>query len=220
MDWQRARSDEKKNERKKDLYEAALLLFKQKGYSNVSLSGIAEEAGFSKSNVYRYYGSREEIFLSIFADLMQQWGKSSLRLLNTLEPGTTAKTFAENWVKAFTENRQLLDLKPLLFTSLEQNSSYEQLLVFKTHAKGILNELAADIERIFPEMSSAQVWEFLKFSHMTISGLWAAASYNDAMKQVYTREQFQELKPEFEKDAIYAIEVLIVGIKAKAALDE
>ena len=220
MNWQRARSDEKKSERKKDLYDAAFVLFKQKGYSNVSLSGIAEKAGFSKSNVYRYFGSREEIFLSIFADLMQQWGIISLKGMNQLEPGTSARTFAKHWVAAFLQNRRLLELKPLLFTSLEQNSSYEQLLVFKTHAKAILNDLAADIQRIFPEMSSAQVWEFLKFSHMSISGLWAAASYNDAMKQVYTHEQFKELKPNFEEDAINAIEVLIIGIKAKAVLDE
>jgi len=62
MNWQRARTDEKKNERKEAIYQAALTLFKKNGYDKVSFNGIAAEAGFTKSNMYRYFSSKEDIF--------------------------------------------------------------------------------------------------------------------------------------------------------------
>jgi len=37
MNWQRARTDEKKNERKEAIHKAAFTLFKKNGYDNVSL---------------------------------------------------------------------------------------------------------------------------------------------------------------------------------------
>jgi AcrR family transcriptional regulator len=41
MNWQRARTDDKKNERKEAIYQAALTLFKDKGYEGVSFNAIA-----------------------------------------------------------------------------------------------------------------------------------------------------------------------------------
>ena len=76
MNWQRATTDEKKNERKDVIYSAALALFKENGYDKVSFNGIAAKAGFTKSNMYRYFSSKEEVFLSIFAALFKQWTAS------------------------------------------------------------------------------------------------------------------------------------------------
>jgi len=73
MNWQRARTDENKNERKEAIYKAAFSLFKKNGYDKVSFNGIAAEAGFTKSNMYRYFSSKEEIFLNIFANLFEAW---------------------------------------------------------------------------------------------------------------------------------------------------
>jgi AcrR family transcriptional regulator len=71
MNWQRATTDEKKVERKEAIYKAALLLYKKKSYESISFNAIAVEAGFTKSNMYRYFSSKEEIFLNIFAQLFQ-----------------------------------------------------------------------------------------------------------------------------------------------------
>ncbi|WP_033078907.1 TetR/AcrR family transcriptional regulator [Thalassotalea sp. ND16A] len=46
MNWQRARTDEKKNERKEAIFKAAFALFKKRGYDNVSFNSIAAEAGY------------------------------------------------------------------------------------------------------------------------------------------------------------------------------
>ncbi|WP_231870349.1 MULTISPECIES: TetR/AcrR family transcriptional regulator [unclassified Marinomonas] len=60
-----------KSERKEAIYQAAFTLFKEKGYEGVSFNGIAAQAGFTKSNMYRYFTSKEEVFLNVFGDLFE-----------------------------------------------------------------------------------------------------------------------------------------------------
>ena len=50
--------------RRKQILDAAILLFDQQGFSATKISDISEQAGISKGLVYRYFNSKEEILLS------------------------------------------------------------------------------------------------------------------------------------------------------------
>ena len=45
------------------ILEAALKLFKEKGFSAVKINDIAKEAGVGKGTIYEYYSSKEELLL-------------------------------------------------------------------------------------------------------------------------------------------------------------
>lgn len=214
MNWQRARTDDKKNERKEAIYLAALTLFKQKGYNNVSFNGIASEAGFTKSNMYRYFSSKDDIFLNVFADLFQTWVNDFTAQLQALPKNATAKKFAHAWVHSLLAQPKLLDLMPLLFTSLEKNSSFEQLVEFKSLSMNLLYGLTLDITRIYGDIADEKAFRLLTLSYAATANYWAANSQSEALKKVYQLEKFQMLKPNFEKDLIAAIEVIIYGLKA------
>ena len=214
MNWQRARTDEKKNERKEAIYKAAFALFKKNGYDNVSFNGIASEAGFTKSNMYRYFSSREEIFLNVFADLFEKWFEDCSKRLQKLEQDEEIKHFAKTWVKSLMSHPQFLDLTPILFLSLEKNSSFEQLLEFKKLAKNLLYKISIEISRIYPDIQTEKAFKFLTLSYAATSNYWAAASQNEALKKIYQQDEFKELKPNFEKDLTTSIEIIIQGIKA------
>jgi len=160
MNWQRARTDEKKNERKEAIYQAAFTLFKNNGYDRVSFNAIAVEAGFTKSNMYRYFSSKDEIFLNIFADLFEQWADDFSQQLQTLKQEVKAKSFAGIWVNTMLSQPNLLDLMPILFTSLERNSSFEQLLEFKRLAMKLLYGLTLDITRIYPDFEGEKALSY------------------------------------------------------------
>lgn len=214
MNWKRATTDEKKIERKEAICQAAFLLFKQNGYDKVSFNNIAAEAGFTKSNMYRYFSSREEIFLNIFSELFERWLDDCCKRLRALEQGAEPSQYADIYVQSLLAHRQFLDLTPILFTSLESNSSYEQLVEFKRLAKGLLFKLAMEIGRIYPEMDMEKAFKLLNLSHAATSSGWAAASDNAALNKLYEQEEFQELKPDFERDLSSAIEIFIRGIQA------
>ena len=71
--FQRARDPEQKAQRRQELLGAARALLAADGLAGVGLSAIARAAGLAKSNVYRYFGSREEILMALLADDAFAW---------------------------------------------------------------------------------------------------------------------------------------------------
>jgi AcrR family transcriptional regulator len=214
MNWQRARTDENKNERKEAIYQAAFTLFKKNGYDKVSFNAIAVEAGFTKSNMYRYFSSKDEIFLNVFANLFELWAGNFSQQLRTLKQGAKAKAFADIWLNTMLSQSKLLDLMPILFTSLERNSSFEQLLEFKRLSIKLLYGLTLDITRIYPEIADEKAFKLLNLSYAATTNSWTATTQSDALTKLYQLEEFQALQPDFEKDLTTSIEIIIQGLKA------
>ena len=209
---QRARTSTQKDERKEAICKAAVTLFKKSGYEQVSFNGIASEAKFTKSNMYRYFSSKEEIFLTIFADLFQDWQKDYLKKLKVFKENENIHTFALNWVNSFLQYPKFLDLIPILFISLEKNSSYEQLIKFKTLSRNLLYEIACEISRVYPNLQGAKAFKLLNLCYAVTSTFWSANSQNEALKKIYLQEEFKEMKPDFDRDLIEAIEIIVKGI--------
>ena len=212
MEWQRARSENKKNERREAIFDAATTLFQKRGYENVSLNAIAAEAKFTKSNMYRYFSSREEIFLNIFSTLFESWVDDCVRRLRKLDEGVALERFAKVYVESMKNHKKFLDLTPLLFTSLERNSSFEQLVVFKTLAKNRLQEIAAEVCRIFPVLSFPQAFTYLDLTFAATKSYWAASTENEALKKIYAMPEFKELRTDFETDLSAAIPIILRGL--------
>lgn len=55
-----------KEERKKQILEAAKTVFIEKGYASATTAGIAKEAEIAEVTLFRYFSSKQELFESIF----------------------------------------------------------------------------------------------------------------------------------------------------------
>jgi len=51
----------KAQESRKKIFDTAVALFDQKGYDNVSIAEICEEAGFATGSFYYYFGSKDRV---------------------------------------------------------------------------------------------------------------------------------------------------------------
>lgn len=215
MNWQRARTDDKKNERKDAIHIAAYDLFKEQGYEKVSFNNIAKQAGFTKSNMYRYFSSKEDIFLSVFTQLFEAWFDEFHSELLTIEANAKPELFANAWVKASLNHQSFLDLTPILFVSLEANSSYEQLINFKRLSRGLLYQISVQIGRIFPDIQDEKAFKLLTMSYAAMSNYWAGSTQNDTLTKVYQLEELQDMQPQFEYELTTAIVITIKGLLAK-----
>lgn len=65
MDSKEVRKQRIRDAKTKIILDAALHVIAKKGYHETRLEDIGEEAGFSKSALYRYYKDKDEIFISI-----------------------------------------------------------------------------------------------------------------------------------------------------------
>src|ERR1700742_4517861 len=71
--FQRARQPAQIEKRRESILHAALTLFQRNGLENVSLNDIASEVELAKSNIYRYFDSREHIYLIVLQRLAAQF---------------------------------------------------------------------------------------------------------------------------------------------------
>ena len=77
MTWQRARSEEQKDERLRQITDAAEKLFQKKNYAEITLKDIAEQLSFTRANLYKYAKTKEEIFLMVFQKHVNHWVKAT-----------------------------------------------------------------------------------------------------------------------------------------------
>ena len=61
-------TDEEQLRRRKQIFDASVHLFLEKGFNETSMREIAAAAGIGKSTLYDYYKSKDEILVSYFAN--------------------------------------------------------------------------------------------------------------------------------------------------------
>lgn len=67
---------ERARQTKKELMEAAVSLFGEKGYNATTILEITERAGYAKGNFYRYWKSKDDIFLEIMEQRLKDYRKT------------------------------------------------------------------------------------------------------------------------------------------------
>ncbi len=110
MAW---KQKEKSQQTKHELMESAVLVFGQKGFTASTIAEITEKAGYAKGNFYRYWKSKDDIFLDIMEKRLREYRASRqeglLRARNAQEALDVLIDFLEtiiddeNWSKVFLE---------------------------------------------------------------------------------------------------------------------
>ncbi len=126
----RARSEAQKEQRMNEIKQAAADLFREKRYHEITLKSISERLGWSHAALYKYVGTKEEIFLELCSDARNAYTSS---LLSAYPEGCSypLDVLARVWAEQLSSHRDYLAYSDLLFTIIETNVSAERLAAFK-----------------------------------------------------------------------------------------
>ncbi|MBP3885757.1 MAG: TetR family transcriptional regulator [Olsenella sp.] len=146
-DYIRARSPERKRERMDAIMRAADALFARRPYHQITMGTIAEELGWSRSNLYKYAATQEEIFLALHTAKNRAWleelvcdlgGTSDDGAMRRGAPdGTTGgvtlptREFARVWAEVTERHASFLRYQEILTSVIESNVTLERLTEFK-----------------------------------------------------------------------------------------
>lgn len=81
-----ARKEREKQRRREEILAAARELFYEKGYQLTTVEEIAEAAEISKGTVYLYFGSKDELYVSV---ILEGFGELEKRLVSAVESGAS-----------------------------------------------------------------------------------------------------------------------------------
>jgi AcrR family transcriptional regulator len=68
MDRTLSRKERERQFKRREIVDAARVVFAQRGFANATLDEIAEKAEFGKGTLYNYFSSKEELFETVLAD--------------------------------------------------------------------------------------------------------------------------------------------------------
>src|ERR1700722_16045215 len=71
--FQRARSEEQREVRRRAILEAAAAMLAEMPVAQVTLNELSRRVGLAKSNVLRYFESREAVLLELLDSAWQEW---------------------------------------------------------------------------------------------------------------------------------------------------
>ncbi|MDF1566037.1 MAG: TetR family transcriptional regulator [Deltaproteobacteria bacterium] len=217
FDWQRARQPEQKEQRRQEILRAAAKLFDETGLEKASLSKIACSAGLSKAALYRYFESREAIFLELLGGELTGWvarfEAALAPLAGSNDPARVARAFAASLV----DSHRLGALSAATPTILEHNVSEEVVVAFKTGLIPLFLRLANSLHAALPALSMEQVRELLAFAHSAINGLWPAAHPPPAVQRALARPELELFRVPWGPTLERMIQLLLEGALAEGA---
>ena len=128
-DYIRARSPEQKQERMEAIMAAADALFQEHPYHQITMGTIAEKLGWSRSNLYKYAATQEEIFLELHSEKNRAWLEDLAGSLATA-PLPPAE-FARIWAETTDRHGSFLRYQDIVISIIESNVTLERLTEFK-----------------------------------------------------------------------------------------
>ena len=144
-DYQRARSPEQKAERMDAIMDAAEGLFSELPYHEITMGLIAKELGWSRSNLYKYSSTQEEIFLALHSRANRAYIDDLLKTFDSL-PLPDAE-FAKRWAAVTARHPEFLRYQEILTSIIESNTSFERLVEFKRSFMEMLSPLVALLQQ-------------------------------------------------------------------------
>ncbi|GIH26902.1 TetR family transcriptional regulator [Acrocarpospora phusangensis] len=211
----RARRPEQKRLRREAILVAARELAIQVGVQQVSLGGVAAAVGLAKSNVVRYFGTREEIYLELAADAWQEWGEAVTPLLRA--GGDPIAVLTETL-----EARPLFcDLLSQTVITLERNVSMEAARVFKRLMLRIIAEVGAEVAAARPGLTESEGAELVGTASALAGTLYPIVNPSPVMVELYAQNpDIAAACPRFAPTMLRTLTAIAIGLPAMRERDQ
>ena len=209
--WIRARSDEQKEQRINEIVSATEKLYEKYTYEDITFVQIAKEAGFTRSNLYKYFKSKEEIFLEFLKYDIKLWKRDLLNNYNK-NGFYLVDEFAVIWVELLQKNKRLLELISILYLHLEKEVSYDSLLYFK---KSFIKDYYLIIEHLIEKIkgfTAETVADFINLQAALGIGLFQMTDLSENQSKILENPEFSQYQIDFRERFIKSVKYILEGL--------
>lgn len=153
---------------------AARELAGERSVREVSLGDIARRVGLAKSNLLRYFESREDIFLRL---LLREWDEWRIGASAQLRNGSaTPEGVAAAIARTLAERPLFCDLISEMSSVLERNVSAPAVRAFKAQSLDQVDGLGAVVADQLDHLDVDQARETVAAALIITAGLWPLAN--------------------------------------------
>lgn len=155
-----ASSVERTNSRKEEIISACEKLYKTKSFKEITIKEIGNIISFSRTSIYNYYETKEEIFLAILTKEYEEWISDLNKIIETKEQLNNDE-MARATAETLDKRHQLLKILSMNHYDLEENSRIEMLTEFKITYGRTLKTMRDFLTKFRPDMDEQKKDEFI-----------------------------------------------------------
>jgi AcrR family transcriptional regulator len=217
--FQRARRPEQMAARRSAILAVARAMLSDKNVADISLRELSDRVGLAKSNVLRYFDSREAIFLEVLDEQCRAWlaevedrlGKPRPRKANYASEIRVATTIADS----LAERRLLCDLLGSMAGVLERNISGQFARDFKARAMANTSAFAQLVSRQLPWLPT-EFTEFFAEGALTLTaGMYPFSVPTEPVRAAMAEMGYPEPRQRFTDGLRAGLVTWLVGAAAR-----
>lgn len=146
--------------RKEEIINACEQLYQTMSFKDITLKEIGNVTSFTRTSIYNYFQTKEEIFLALFQREYDRWNEDLTNILKENEQ-LTKKELAELISHSLAGRQQLLKLLSMNIFDMEANSRQELLTAFKLSYGRSMQLIAMVLQKFCPEMTVSDIQNFI-----------------------------------------------------------
>ena len=219
--FQRARSDEQRAIRREAILDTVAAMLEEMPVADVSLNELSRRVGLAKSNVLRYFDSREAVLLELLDSLTHEWLE---HLTEEIPAAVSARARFERraeqlagvFSQSLAERPVLCDLLSAQAAVLEHNVSVEAIASFKRRGIANANALVRLVNDALSELTEDQSWRLVLGAVLITSALWSHATPPQAVLDAYEQDpELRAMRLEFAATLEDYFITLAIGLNAR-----
>lgn len=223
--FQRARSEAQREARRQAILGAAAAMLAEMPVVEVTLNELSRRAGLAKSNVLRYFESREGVLLELLDSQWRDWlGQLDRDLAAAVDPAGPATARCDQLAAAvaasLASRPMLCDLISAQAAVLERNVSPQVAAQYKRASLAGIAALGELILGCVPELGAPDAGKLAGATVMTAGALWPHAQPSAAMLAAYQADpELAALRLDFTGTLREVLAVMIAGLLARGGRD-
>ena len=168
--------------RKEEILQACAVLYETHGFKETTLKEIGAAANLTRTGIYLYFQTKEEIFLALLAKEYDGW-VAEMQAVMAEKPAMSRGEVAAVLARTLTDHPRLLRLLSMNLYEMEANSRPERLTAFKRSFGASLDTVDRLIRQYLPEADDAWRRRFLYAFFPFIYGIYPYTSVTEKQRQ-------------------------------------
>ncbi len=174
-------SPELTNARKEEIINACERLYNTMSFKEITIKEIGEATSFTRTSIYNYFQTKEEIFLALLKREYELW-VAELNEITEKNNTLTAEEFADKLARSLENRPRLLKIMSMNHYDMETGSRDENLAEFKVAYGKALQTVAVCLDKFFPNMTSDEKQDFIYTFFPFMFGIYPYTYVNEKQR--------------------------------------
>ena len=174
-------SEELTSARKDEIINACAELYGTMGFREITIRDIGARTSFTRTSIYNYFQTKEEIFLALLEREHRLW-IADIEAVERENEAMSVESFAGSLSSTLEKRKIMLKLMSMNLYDMECNSRLENLVEFKHAYADALGAIRRCLEKFFPRMTAADIREFELAFFPFLFGVHPYTSHSEKQK--------------------------------------